>query len=354
MAGKYTEENTQPSMMSDKYKKINQSVLIRSTGNLPGGTIKCRIRGIAGRTHLVEIISDDPKAEPQYLECVKAGRIISKNKNSSMTSVGDIVAVMPGKKKKGKITTPKIMMIAPRQTTLSRTSIKTEKREHVIASNIDKLIILAAAASPRYNKKLLDRFLVSAELNGIEPIICINKIDLEEIEYLKEDLAVYSHLGIKIYFISATENIGVDEFRKSIEGYSSVLSGPSGVGKSTLLNQLLGDEVQAVSEISDRTDKGRHTTSAVRMFDLQDGISTIIDTPGIREFGVWGLSQEELHLYFHEFDEFNEHCKYSACTHTHEPFCAVKEAFIEELINDERYESYLNLYDTLPDLRIKS
>jgi ribosome biogenesis GTPase len=128
----------------------------------------------------------------------------------------------------------------------------------------------------------------------------------------------------------------------------SVFSGPSGAGKSTLVNYLLGEEVQVTTEVSEKTSKGMHTTTFSRMFDLPAG-GAIIDTPGIREFGISDINPEDLSFYFHDFDEYRGNCRFPNCTHTHEPHCGVKDAVEEELITIERYASYLNIFETLPE-----
>jgi ribosome biogenesis GTPase / thiamine phosphate phosphatase len=318
-------------------KRKDKRTIIKSDGAVPLHSKKGKIIAIEGTSILV--MSD----ENILYECITAGTIISKNLNQSLISVGDIVIFIPEENlsyKKGTI-----IKVEERINHFSRKEVRYPK-EDVIASNIDRLIIMVSVKQPQYNKRLIDRFLVTAELNMIQALICINKIDLEDNTEIRSDFEVYQNLGIKTYFISAKYKTGFDQLQNELKNKTSVLSGPSGTGKSTFLNSIIGENYQSVKEASKKTNKGKHTTSAVRLFKMPNG-GEIIDTPGIREFAIWGLDKNELALYFHEFDKYNPKCKYYPCTHTHEPGCAVIEAVKKASIDPERYESYLLLYESL-------
>jgi len=325
---------------SFKYKKRKtKRTIIKPNGKIHKDAVKGKVISTLGRLHQVKIFKDS-----KIYNAVTAGIVISKNDNQSIVAVGDIVYVVVDNKTNPP--TAIIVKVEERKTHFSRKAIGYNK-EHVIASNIENLIIFMSADKPHYNRRLIDRFLVSAELNSLTPIICINKIDLGDDDDLRDDFIVYQELGIKVVFLSAKYD-DLSEVKAFLKNKVSVLAGPSGSGKSTFLNNLLGINYQDIREVSDKTSKGKHTTSFVRMFELSKE-GAIIDTPGLREFAIWGLEKDELALYFHEFDKYNERCKYNPCTHIHEPDCAVIEAVELGDIDFKRYESYLYLYDTIDE-----
>ena len=318
-------------------KRKTKRTVTKSIGSTPVNALNGIVTAIIGTTILVE------SEKYKLYECLTAGIVYTDNENQSIISVGDSVYFLPDKQNAIKRGT--IIKVDTRRNHFSRKEVGYEK-EDVIAANVDKIIIMLSVKSPRYNKHLLDRYIVTAELNGVEPIICINKIDLGNIIEIKNDMLVYEKLNYKIFYISAKEKTGLNDLLTEINNSITVLSGPSGTGKSTFINAVLDNPEQSVRETSNKTNKGKHTTSAVNMFTLPSG-GKIIDTPGVREFGIWGLEKNEAALYFHEFDDFNPKCKYYPCTHTHEPECAVIDALEQGKITPERYESYLNLYDSL-------
>lgn len=277
-------------------------------------------------------------------ECILSGTLVSRNKKSTILAVGDIVYFEQEKQINSSKDIYRIVQVFDRHSWLSRKDVLSPN-EHIIAANVDKLLIQMSAAEPMYNRRLIDRYLVAAEQGEIEPAICINKIDLLDCKELRQDFQVYEKMEIPVFFISAMNQSGLEPIMKFIKDSVTVISGPSGVGKSTLINNIIGINTQIVQEISERTNKGRHTTSFVKLFTADNGIQ-IIDTPGIREFAVHGIKKEELALYFKDFEDFHLNCKFLPCTHTHEPGCAVKEAVENGLIDIDRYESYLNLYDS--------
>lgn len=318
-------------------------VLVKAKGKIPDDALRGRVIAVKGRSYLVGLLED---YEIEFYECHKAGTIISQYENSSLVAVGDYVFILPGKRQlQENIGKGTIIAIEERFSFLSRTDLRTPA-ERLIAANIEHLVIMASARQPRYNKRLIDRLLVAAELGNLEPIICLNKIDLGDKNKIKDDLSVYYDLDIELFLTSFNTNEGVSDIKDFLKERSSVLIGSSGVGKSTLINSLLGKNVQKISDISKKTSKGKHTTSFIRMFNLGDS-GEIIDTPGIREFGIFGLEPEELTLYFHDFDEYYENCRFMPCTHTHEPDCRIKEAVENNEIDEERYESYLNIFESL-------
>ncbi|MGE5479713.1 MAG: ribosome small subunit-dependent GTPase A [Chloroflexota bacterium] len=315
-----------------------------------------RVVSLIGKTAIVLEFSEANAAAPgeiveKYYECVIAGALRTGNEDATLVAVGDEVGFITSVNNATASGLPAgmVVSVAERRSFLSRTANLYSHMQHVIAANVDSLLIIMSAAMPFYNRRLIDRYLIASQIGVIEPALCINKMDLiEEPEIILEDLEIYTSLGVKVFYVSVLENRGMVELRDYVRDRTTVLSGPSGSGKSSILNALIGDEVQAVSEISERTTKGRHTTSSARLFELPDG-GEVIDSPGIREFGLWGADRENLPLMFPDFYPYQLDCKYKPCTHTHEPECKVLDALEQGKIDVQRYESYLNIIDTLPE-----
>ena len=218
--------------------------------------------------------------------------------------------------------------------------------EQVIASNIDNLFIVTSVKSPRFNNKFLDRVIVAAESASINIIIIINKIDLDDSNIAREWEQLYSDIGYKVFVISASENIGLDQLEENLIGKVNIFWGQSGVGKSTLLNKMFPQLDFKVGEVSESSDKGMHTTVTGEMCEV--GPNTfIIDTPGIREIDPYGIKKEDVCHYFLEFLPYIHDCKFNTCIHIHEPGCAIVEALEQNEISIERYESYMNLIGTI-------
>ncbi len=317
-------------------------ILVRESGKLPDGVVNARVIAAQGRIFyaLTEL--------GEKYECLPAGKIISPNQRQTIIAVGDKVKILPDQNydENSELPGATIMQVELRKSMLSRIAIHGAHTEHVIASNIDNLVIMAPLVSPDLNRRLIDRYLVAAEVGKIRPIIAVNKIDLVEGMDIDEILAPYKELGITILYMSALHGEGILQLKEYLKDKTSVFSGQSGAGKSTLVNSLIGEELQVVNEISDKSNKGRHTTSFVAEFDLPFG-GKVIDTPGIREFALAGVDKQNLPLYFHEFDDYMLGCKYKPCSHTHEPNCAVAAAVEEGLIDFERYESYVFLHESI-------
>lgn len=221
--------------------------------------------------------------------------------------------------------------------------------EHVLVTNIDAAWVVQSIRTPKLNPGFIDRFLVMAASHNIPAGIVFNKVDLmqpkdeEEIAFWQD---LYASLGYPVMVMSATEGEGVETFREALYNRTSVVAGPSGAGKSTLLNAISPDLNLRVGAVSEKTRKGRHTTTNAALFPIGNE-GYVVDTPGVREFGVIDLAPSELGYYFVEFRDFLVECHFPDCTHDHEPNCAVKFAFNEDLIAAERYLSYLNILDSL-------
>lgn len=300
-----------------------------------------RVMAVGGRTWYVQ-------SDEEVIECLPAGTVYALHEDTSLLAVGDMVGFERIDDGTG-IVKGSIIQVEKRFSHLSRKGIGKYAGEQVIISNVDGILIVMSAADPFYNKRLLDRYLIAAELGKLTPSICINKIELMDKDLIAEDLAVYSDtLNIPIYLTSVAEGIGIEELAAGLNNHSTVLSGPSGVGKSSLINAISGEELQRTGEVSERTWKGKHITSSARMFALPGG-GFLADTPGLRELGLWDIHPDDTAFYFHDFDSFFPKCKFTSCTHRHEPDCAVKKAVEEELIDPERYVSYLQIVESLEE-----
>ncbi len=334
---KYSEE------LPNRSKK---RVLVKTPKNTKANLISARVTAIISKSIYVK--TDDN----QEYEAILRGVINSTNRESSLIAVGDYVKIIPSDnhQKQSNLPLCTIEQIEKRTTSLSRKSSGYEPFEQIIASNITDVMILVATVNPDYNLKLIDRIVISAELNNLNPIICVNKIDLIDLEEIREDFRIYQDHGIDVHFISVYNKINLQALLDALNGKEVALIGQSGVGKSTLVNWLFASELQKTNEISSFNFKGKHTTSFVKMFDYNFDNKIefkIVDSPGIKEFGIWGLEKSDLPFYFKEFEDYSISCKFQPCTHTHEPGCAVIQAVEDEKIRPIRYQSYLNILDSL-------
>lgn len=238
-----------------------------------------------------------------------------------------------------------ITEILPRKNYIIRRSTNLSRQAHVIAANIDVAFIVVTIDFPEVKLPFLDRLLVTCEVYNVQPVIVLNKIDLmdgdERVAAFHE---IYEGAGYTVLEVSARTGRGVDELRKMCDGKVSLFSGVSGVGKSSLIKALDPSLEPKVGEISDAHLQGKHTTTFYEMYRLASG-GFIIDTPGIRGFGLVDLSREEIALYFPEMLKVSQDCRFSPCTHTHEPGCAVKAAVEDGTVSYERYSSYLGMLD---------
>jgi ribosome biogenesis GTPase / thiamine phosphate phosphatase len=232
-----------------------------------------------------------------------------------------------------------IERVEPRRGILSRTS---RGRQHVLVANVDQVLIVTSAAEPRLKPNLVDRFLVSAEKTNIRPLICINKIDLVNAADLLPLVGVYAQLGYEVHLVSAETGFGVERLQARVAGAASVVTGQSGVGKSSLLNAIEPGLALRVQSVSEETQKGRHTTTTAELLPLSIG-GFVVDTPGIRQFQLWDVIPEEVAGYFRDLRPYVSKCRFPDCTHTHEDDCAVKDAVADGWIDARRYESYVQI-----------
>jgi ribosome biogenesis GTPase len=215
-------------------------------------------------------------------------------------------------------------------------------RQQLLVANIDQLAIVTSVAEPHLKPNLIDRLLIEAEKAGVRPLICINKIDLADSADLQPFVGVYSQMGYEVLLVSAKTGFGIERFRRAIQGRANVVAGQSGVGKSSLLNDIDPSFHLHVQAVSEDNEKGKHTTTTARLLRLAGG-GYIVDTPGIRQFRLWDVSREEVAGYFRDLRPYVNLCHFPDCTHTHEDDCAVKDAVADGQLDERRYESYCHL-----------
>ena len=278
------------------------------------------------------------------LDCRIKGKFRTKGiKTTNPIAVGDQVSVEIDEESEAR--TGIIYDLAERKNYIIRKSINLSKQTQIIASNIDQALLVVTLSKPRTSFGFIDRFLVTAEAYHIPVVLLFNKIDQyddEDLAFLEEVIELYEKIGYPCRKISALKLIGIAELKNQIAGQTSLLSGHSGVGKSTLINQIIPSAIIRTSTISAASEKGIHTTTFAEMHPLETG-GYIIDTPGIRELGVVDIPNEELAHYFPEMKKVMSRCKFHNCKHLNEPNCAVKEAYEKGIIAIPRYESYLSI-----------
>ena len=279
----------------------------------------------------------------QLIDCKIKGNFRLKGiRSTNPVAVGDHVTLVPNNEGTAFITE-----IADRRNYIIRKASNLSKQSHIIAANVDQAMLVVTVNYPQTSTTFIDRFLASAEAYRIPVVLIFNKVDIlddDELRYLDMMINLYETVGYECRSISAERGDGVETVMQLLEGKVTVLSGNSGVGKSTLINRLLPDANLRTSEISDAHNTGMHTTTFSEMLPLPSG-GYIIDTPGIKGFGTFNIEPEELSGYFKEIFRFSRDCRYSNCTHTHEPGCAVLKAVEDHYIAASRYQSYLSMLE---------
>lgn len=320
---------------------LRTRTLIKSDKPLPEGALEGSVITSIG-THWIVAVGDI------WYVCQVSGTVDVPH-TGTLVAVGDRVWITPSARNEQDDPVGTIVRVEERVTLLSRKAAGRQMREQVLVANVDQLAIVVSFVEPIYHRRLIDRYLIAADKGDLKPLIVLNKVELIPREYVQDivdDFEPYlKGLGIDVHYVSAATGGGLDLLRKALTGRSTLFSGPSGVGKSSIINHLTDGQLR-VGEVSKKYERGRHTTTAAVSMPL-DETSTIVDSPGLREFAIWELDVDELPWYFEEFTSFIEQCHYTPCTHTHEPGCAVKGAVDKGLIDEGRYDSYVILRDEL-------
>lgn len=285
-------------------------------------------------------------SEGDFMDCRIKGKFrISGIKSTNPIAVGDVVDYEIDENSDAR--TGSINKIHTRKNYIVRKSVNLSHQMHIIASNIDQVFLLVTINNPPTTFNFIDRFLVTAEAYGIETILIFNKIDTFDEDILNEQLYmqhVYTQIGYKCMRVSAIEMKGIDDLKAIMIGKVSMFSGHSGVGKSTLVNAMEPSLHLKTKTISEASKQGQHTTTFAEMYDLSFD-AKIIDTPGIKGFGIVDMEKEEISGYFPEFFKLKDQCKFNNCLHKEEPHCAIKKALNEDKISYTRYNSYLKILE---------
>lgn len=272
-------------------------------------------------------------------------------RSTNPVAVGDRVEIITNQEGTAFITE-----IEDRRNYIIRKSINLSKQSHILAANVDQALLVITVARPETSTTFIDRFLASAEAYRVPVILTFNKTDTladDELHYQQMMIRLYETVGYECHAISAATGDGVAALTEKLTGKITLLSGNSGVGKSTLINCILPDVNLRTAEISDAHNTGMHTTTFSEMLRLPDQSGWLIDTPGIKGFGTFDMERKELTSYFKEIFEYSKQCRFSDCTHTHEPGCAVIKAVEDHYIAQSRYQSYLSMLDDKDENRYR-
>ncbi len=276
--------------------------------------------------------------------CILRGALKkNRTQDKNLLAVGDLVRFVATDESEGLV-----MSVEPRRSILARADTLHQRKQHIIASNVDQVLITTSVHSPQIKATLVDRYIISARKGGLKPVVIINKIDLlddAERPIVEEMQRAYPAANIPILCVSAESGIGMEALKEQMRDQVSVFAGQSGVGKSSLINTVANYSLR-VGDTVRRTRKGAHTTTQARLLHLPFG-GWCVDTPGVQSFGVWDLQLDEVRHHFQEIQELATQCRFPSCTHLHEPECAVIDAVEAGKLSLLRYESYRQLTESI-------
>ncbi len=331
-----------------KYKKTDREKQ-KETPTIQGGQKKGRVLSLSPQAITVA------DREQTYICTLKGVLKKEKTKQKNLIVVGDWVQFDSINADQGVIT-----HVEKRKSFLARSDNLRRRKEQLLAVNIDQVFIVMSVMAPKFKPLLIDRYVIAARRGNIEPIVVVNKMDFfttppentheheveEEKALLLEFLNAYKALNIPVLCVSCITKENLETLKQKMAHTTSVFSGQSGVGKSSLINAVIGSSLPTGDVVS-KTRKGSHTTTGASLIPIHES-GFCVDTPGIRSFAIWDLSPEEITAHFTDFSPYNQHCKFPNCTHRHEPNCAVKEAVDDGKISPLRYRSYLTLMENKP------
>ena len=330
----------------DRRRRIQREALGDDTGSTSAGGAEHPVRGgVQGVVVSVTTAMCDVELEGGVLRCRLRGRLSGLETGfTTGVAVGDIVVVSETDQAQGLVEE-----VLPRRTMLTRPDAFSVNRRQLMVANADQLLIVSSWREPLLWPELIDRCLIAADISELEPVICVNKADFieDDTDYM-EAMRIYEELGHQVIRTSATTGEGVEKLASTLEDCLTALTGLSGTGKSSLISRLQPGLGLRTGEISEWSGEGRHTTSRYTLHRLDIG-GAVVDTPGIREFGLSGLRKADLADWFPDMADFAAACRFNNCTHLIEPGCAVLDGVAEGAIAESRYHSYEMIYDTLPE-----
>jgi ribosome biogenesis GTPase / thiamine phosphate phosphatase len=268
--------------------------------------------------------------------------------STNPVAVGDEVMIEPEQETEN---SAMINEILDRRNYINRQSPRFKYQHHIVAANLDQALLIATLKEPKTSQGFMDRFLVASEMYHVTPLIIFNKADLykkKEMEKFEQWKQMYEVIHYKVLLISVIENTGIEEVKELLHNKTTLISGHSGVGKSSLMNVIFPDMQLKTQNVSGWSGKGQHTTTFAEMYDLPAG-GRIIDTPGMREFGLVNISPQELSHYFPEMRDRLNNCQFNNCLHVNEPGCAIKDAVLNGVIHEDRYVSYVNILNSIEE-----